>query len=245
MIEIIPAIDLMNGQFVRLQKGDKETKIVISDDPVGVAQSYEKLGFKRLHLVDLDAAINGIFSSVNQQIIKKMSETTNLKIDYGGGIRTLDQAETILNRGVDQVNLGTLSVENPRLAYKMIERFAPARIIIAADVKNRTIMTRGWNNSSHLKIDEVLTYYSGLGIHNFIVTDTERDGMMNGPSLELYISLYNKFPDLNIIASGGVANTNDIVELNNYGVKNVIVGKALAKNDSLKNMLHALNKELI
>lgn len=228
MIEIIPAIDLMDGQCVRLSQGKYNEKIVYSNDPVQIAKTFENNGFKRLHLVDLDGA--KIENPVNLKILEKICSSTNILIDYSGGIRTDDQVQHVLDTGSKYVGIGSLAVKEPAKFKQMIKKFGADKFILAADVLNNEVYINGWLNASGIKIYDLISEYSEVGINKFMCTDISRDGMLSGVDLELYSKLKLKFNDKYVIASGGVSSNKDISDLEKRGIDAVIVGKAFYEN---------------
>ncbi|MEE4196206.1 MAG: 1-(5-phosphoribosyl)-5-[(5-phosphoribosylamino)methylideneamino]imidazole-4-carboxamide isomerase [Bacteroidales bacterium] len=224
MIEIIPAIDLMDGQCVRLLQGKYNQKTVYSGHPALVAKAFENQGFKRLHLVDLDGAKSG--KSVNIEVLREICSSTNLVVDYSGGIRNKKQVKDILEAGADFIGTGSLAVQEPEVLKKMIQQFGADRFIIAADVKENEVYINGWLKKANLRIHDLIKTYDELGIHKFMCTDISRDGMLSGVNADFYRSLKEPFPKNYIIASGGVSSKKDIYDLEKAGVDAVIVGKA-------------------
>jgi len=225
MIEIIPAIDIINGKCVRLTKGDYSQMTVYDDDPVRVALSFEAAGYRRLHVVDLDGAAAGHL--INTEIIRKICRETSLVVDCGGGIRTRDDVAELLAAGVKQITAGSVAALQRGLVFEWISEFGAERIILGADVKNGLIAVRGWKETVNTGIIEFIGSYVSEGINTVICTDVGRDGTMSGPAIELYRSILAAFPGLDLIASGGVGGNDDVVSLESAGVKKVIVGKAL------------------
>ncbi|MGE0089203.1 MAG: 1-(5-phosphoribosyl)-5-[(5-phosphoribosylamino)methylideneamino]imidazole-4-carboxamide isomerase [Bacteroidales bacterium] len=224
MIEIIPAIDLMDGQCVRLSQGKYNQKTVYSNQPALVAKAFENNGFKRLHLVDLDGAKNG--KPKNIKILEEICSSTNLIIDYSGGIRTLEQAKYALNAGARYLGIGSLAIKEPSLFKEMIKNLGAEKFILATDVLNKKVYINGWLNETDNQIFDLISAYSELGINKYMCTDISRDGMLSGVNTEFYKSLKNQFNDLYFIASGGVSSKKDIYDLEKAGIDAVIVGKA-------------------
>ncbi len=224
MIEIIPAIDLMDGQCVRLLQGKYNQKTVYSNQPAMVAKAFENLGYKRLHLVDLDGAKSG--QTVNLNILKEICSTTNLTVDYSGGIRTKEQVQFALGAGASYIGIGSMAVSNPERFKTLIRDFGGQVFIIASDVIDEKISINGWTQQTDVKIFDLITDYSRLGIRKFMCTDITRDGTLSGVNTDLYKSLKALYPDNYIIASGGVSSKKDINELEKAGVDAVIIGKA-------------------
>jgi phosphoribosylformimino-5-aminoimidazole carboxamide ribotide isomerase len=230
MIEIIPAIDIIDGKCVRLKGGDYDQKTIYGDDPVEVARGFEKSGFRRLHIVDLDGAAAGRL--VNTAIVREICRSTSLLVDYGGGIRTRNDIITLLDAGVRQFTVGSLAARNKELVLEWLEEFGAERLILGADVKNGKIAVNGWKDTVESGLMDLIGSFIRRGLTSIICTDVSRDGMMSGPATELYKSVLNVFPDIDLIASGGVSNSADLKALEAAGVKSVIVGKALYEKGS-------------
>ncbi len=224
MIEIIPAIDLINGQCVRLTQGMFDKKKIYSSNPVKIAQEFEAHGIKRLHLVDLDGAQKG--NPQNQEVLRDICKQTNLVVDYGGGIRTKDQVANAFKSGTEYIVIGSLAVKDPKTTKSIIEAFGPKRFIIAADINNDKVYINGWQQASQITINELISIYSDLGINQYICTDISRDGMLTGANSELYTKLKLNFPNKYIIASGGVKSEDDITNLNDLDIDAIVIGKA-------------------
>jgi len=224
MIEIIPAIDIIDGQCVRLSQGKYNQKTVYSGNPLMVAKAFENQGFKRLHLVDLDGAKTG--EPKNSKVLEEICCSTNLIIDYSGGIRTLKQAEFALNAGAKFLGIGSLAVKEPSIFKEMIKIFGSEKFIPTTDVLQNKVYINGWLNETDIQIFDLISAYSELGITRFMCTDISRDGMLSGVNTEFYKSLKNQFNDLYIIASGGVSSKKDMYDLEKVGIDAVIVGKA-------------------
>jgi len=224
MIEIIPAIDLMDGQCVRLSQGKYNQKTVYSNQPALVAKAFENNGFKRLHLVDLDGAKTG--EPKNIKILEEICSSTSLIIDYSGGIRTLEHAKYALNAGARYLGIGSLAIKEPSLFKEMIKNLGAEKFILATDVLNNKVYINGWLNETDIQIFDLISAYSELGITKFMCTDISRDGMLSGVNIDFYKSLKNQFNDLYVIASGGVSSKKDMYDLEKAGIDAVIVGKA-------------------
>jgi phosphoribosylformimino-5-aminoimidazole carboxamide ribotide isomerase len=225
MIEIIPAIDIIDGNCVRLEKGEFSSKKVYYTDPVEVAKLFESKGLKRLHLVDLDGARTG--KIVNIKSLEAVASATGLSIDVGGGIRTEQDVELVFSAGASMVNLGSMAVKNPDVAFKLLERFGPEKIILGADVKNEFIAVSGWTEGSTLSLWDFLDKWLGAGIQKVCCTDISRDGMLTGPAFDLYTSMKKQYKQINVIASGGISNLDDVIQLNDLNIDGVIIGKAI------------------
>lgn len=224
-IELIPAIDIIEGKCVRLSKGDYKTKKIYNQDPLEVAGQFEDNGIQRLHLVDLDGARTGRI--VNYKILEKLATHTSLTIDFGGGLKSRKDLHIAFESGASMVTGGSIAVKNRDEFTDWIKTFGPKRIILGSDVRDRKIATSGWTETSELDIIEFLKSYIDQGITQTICTDISKDGMLEGPSINLYQEILQQFPDLHLIASGGVSNMKDIEELEKAGVPAVIFGKAI------------------
>jgi phosphoribosylformimino-5-aminoimidazole carboxamide ribotide isomerase len=205
--------------------GDYEQKTIYGDDPVEVAKDFEKSGFRRLHIVDLDGAAAGRL--VNTEIVREICRTTSLHVDYGGGIRTRNDIITLLEAGVRQFTVGSLAARNKDLVLEWLEEFGAEKLILGADVKDGKIAVNGWKDTVESGLIDFIGSFIRRGLTSIICTDVSRDGMMSGPATELYISVLDVFPGIDLIASGGVSNSSDLKALEAAGIKSVIVGKAL------------------
>ncbi|MGY6561721.1 MAG: 1-(5-phosphoribosyl)-5-[(5-phosphoribosylamino)methylideneamino]imidazole-4-carboxamide isomerase [Luteibaculaceae bacterium] len=234
-MRIIPAIDMINGKVVRLTQGDYAQKTVYYENPVDLAKSFEQQGVKYLHLVDLDGAKAG--KPVNHKILEQIARTTNLAVDVGGGIGSTENAQLMFDYGAAQITAGSIAVKNKPLVFSWLNQFGAERIIIGADVKDGYIATHGWQQISTEKIDDFMGEYIAQGAQYFICTDISKDGMLQGPSTELYVNLLNQFK-VNLIASGGVSHKNDLATLLQAGCEGVIIGKAIYEGKiDLKSIL--------
>ncbi len=235
MITIIPAIDVIDGQCVRLRQGDFKSKTIYADDPLEMAQRFEKAGIQRLHLVDLDGAKQR--QIVNATVLHKIAAATRLQIDFGGGVQSDADIAKAFECGARQITAGSVAVKNPQMVRAWIERYGAHRIILGADVRDNRIAISGWQEASTLNLDDFIRQYSEQGIQTVICTDISRDGQMQGPAFNLYKRIKNEFPNLEVIASGGVTHIDDIRRLSDTGIDGVIIGKALYEN---KIQLHEL-----
>lgn len=224
MTELIPAIDLIDGQCVRLTQGDYGQKTVYGDNPVEVARHLESLGFKRLHMVDLDGARSKHI--VNAEILRKISSATSLVIDFGGGIKTDEDIELAFANGAAMVTIGSVAATDPALFMNWLKRFGPDRLILGADVKGGKISVNGWKDNSGETLLPFLRRYVERGVTNVLCTEISRDGMMQGPAISLYEGIMKQFPRLHLIASGGVSCDEDILQLQAAGIPAVVFGKA-------------------
>ncbi|MDP4268791.1 MAG: 1-(5-phosphoribosyl)-5-[(5-phosphoribosylamino)methylideneamino]imidazole-4-carboxamide isomerase [Bacteroidota bacterium] len=225
MIELVPAIDIIEGKCVRLTQGDYNQKTVYNEDPLEVAKMFVDNGLKRLHLVDLDGA--KAQHIVNYKVLERIANRTNLIIDFGGGLKTDEDLEIAFNSGAKMVTGGSIAVKNPDVFSSWLEKFGRDRIILGADVKDNKIAVSGWKEETDLQLNDFLKSYVDKGIYKVISTDISKDGMLQGPATELYKQMMANFPELYIIASGGVSGIEDIEKLDEAGVHSVIFGKAI------------------
>ena len=225
MIEIIPAIDIIAGNCVRLEKGDFATRKIYDTNPVVVAKRFADAGLKRLHLVDLDGARTGKIA--NLHVLEEIAKSTNLVIDFGGGLRAFEDVEMVLNAGAKMVNLGSMAVKNPLIAQKLLDRFGSDCIILGADVKDENIAVSGWTEGASISLWDFLKNWISRGIMQICCTDVSKDGMLTGPAFELYTKIKQDYPSLKVIASGGISNIEDVDQLNELGIPAVIIGKAI------------------
>jgi phosphoribosylformimino-5-aminoimidazole carboxamide ribotide isomerase len=225
MMRIIPAIDIIDGKCVRLTQGDYAQKKVYNENPTDVARSFEDAGIKYLHLVDLDGAKAG--KVVNWKVVEAITSATKLEVDFGGGIKTDEEIQGLFDRGIQQVNLGSIAVKEPQKVKVWIQKFGKKKIILSADVKDELIAINGWQESAAITINSFVKGYLAQGIEFVTCTDISTDGMLSGPNIELYKTLLLTFPQLQLIASGGVSSMEDLFELRRIGVDGVIVGKAI------------------
>ncbi len=225
MIEIIPAIDIIGGKCVRLSKGDYEQKTVYSESPVEVAKMFEGAGCRRLHLVDLDGAKSNHI--INYKTLEAIASSTSLIIDFGGGIKSDEDAHIAFESGASMITGGSIAVKDPMLFESWITRYGNDKIILGADAKNKMIATNGWLDSSGMHIVPFINSYMDKGICKVISTDISRDGMLQGTAIELYKELLENCKGIYLIASGGVATIDDLRHLEDINVPAVIAGKAL------------------
>lgn len=224
MIELIPAIDIIDGKCVRLTKGDYDQKKVYNEDPAAVAQEFERLGFKRLHVVDLDGAKSKHI--VNDAVLRAITSSTSLIVDFGGGIKTEEDIEKAFAAGASMVTLGSIAVTNPELCAAWVEKYGAEKIVLGADVRNGKISINGWKEDSAEELIPFLHRYVKMGIRNVLCTEISRDGMLQGTAVDLYRSIMAEFPNLHLIASGGVSSNEDIDDLEKNGIPAVVFGKA-------------------
>lgn len=224
MIELIPAIDIIDGQCVRLTKGDYDAKTVYSSDPAEVASEFERLGFKRLHVVDLDGAKS--HHIVNTEVLRRIADTTDMTIDFGGGIKSSEDIETAFNCGASMVTIGSVAVTCPDLFLSWLSQYGSNRIILGADVRHGLVSINGWKEDSTQPLLPFLKRYIDHGVKNVLCTEISKDGTLDGPAIALYDEIMDAYPTLHLIASGGVSSENDILELERHGIPAVVFGKA-------------------
>ncbi len=239
MIEIIPAIDIIDGKCVRLTQGDYGKQKTYSDNPLEVAKLFEGYGVRRLHIVDLDGAKSS--HVVNLRVLEQIASHTDLVIDFGGGIKSENDLILSFNAGASMLTIGSLAVKNPDLVKGWLKDYGAERFIIGADVKDEKISINGWKEEGEDTLYPFLERYTSEGVVNVLCTDISRDGMLQGPSLTLYENILKRFPELHLIASGGVGGVDDIRKLNEMGVPAVVFGKAfyegLIRIEQLKEFL--------
>lgn len=225
MIDIIPAIDIIDGQLVRLKQGDYNEKTVYSQNPLEIAKQFEDVGIKRLHVVDLDGA--KAKHIVNYKTLETLATKTNLVIDFGGGIKSDEDVKIAFDSGASYITGGSIAVNRPQLFLSWLEKYGSDKIILGADLKDGRIATTGWTESSDAKWQSFIQSYVSRGVRRVISTDISKDGMMVGPNIMLYSDMMEQFPELHVTASGGVSCISDIKQLDEAGVPAVIVGKAI------------------
>ena len=224
-MKIIPAIDIIDGKCVRLTQGDYNQKKEYDQSPLEVATELSRMGIKNLHMVDLDGAKSS--SPKNLYTLNQVALETDLKIDFGGGIKSEDSLIQAFRSGAHQVNIGSLAIRNPILVKFWVMKYGADKIIISADAKDGKIAVHGWQESSNVDLLEFINDFSDDGAVNFVCTDISKDGMMQGSSVELYDKILDNFPNINLIASGGVSSIEEMKTLQNIGVHGVILGKAI------------------
>ena len=225
MIEIIPAIDLIDGKCVRLSQGDYAKKIVYNENPLEVAKMFADAGIRRLHLVDLDGA--KAQHIVNHKMLEKITLGTNLIVDFGGGLKTDEDLQIAFECGASMVTGGSIAVKNPEIFSSWISKFGGDKIILGADVKDEKIAIGGWLETTDLELLPYIKSYTEKGIRKVICTDIRKDGMLQGPAIELYEKMLISIPDIYLIASGGVSSIRDIELLHEASIPAVITGKAI------------------
>lgn len=227
-IQIIPAIDLIDGKCVRLSQGDYSQKIIYNENPLEVAKMFEAAGITRLHLVDLDGA--KAKHIVNHKVLETIATNTNLIIDFGGGLKSDEDLEIAFNSGAQMITGGSIAVKDRDTFLKWLEKYGSEKIILGADAKDGNIAVGGWMETTSLPVIEFISDFFMKGITKVISTDISRDGMLTGPSFELYQEILETLPNVEIIASGGIATMGDILKLDEMGVPGVITGKAIYEN---------------
>ncbi|MCS3529072.1 1-(5-phosphoribosyl)-5-[(5-phosphoribosylamino)methylideneamino]imidazole-4-carboxamide isomerase [Chryseobacterium sp. JUb7] len=223
-MKIIPAIDIIDGKCVRLSKGDYDTKKIYSENPVEMAKEFENSGIQFLHLVDLDGAKSRHI--VNQKVLKSIAKETSLHIDFGGGLKTLEDIEIAFDSGAAQITIGSIAVQDPEFCFGLIEKFGPEKIILGADCQNRKIKTSGWLENSDKEVIDFMMAYQKKGIKNVICTDISKDGMLEGPSTDLYKEIIEK-TGVELVASGGISCIEDVYRMKEIGCSGTIIGKAI------------------
>lgn len=228
MIQIIPAIDIIDGKCVRLSQGDYNLRSSYSDSPVDMACRFEDAGLLRVHIVDLEGARDGI--PRNLMTLEKIAAATNLEIEWGGGIKTDENLRRVLDAGARDAIVGSVAVRNPQLFRRWLQTFSGSRIILGADLRNGKVSISGWLEDTTATIHELIEKFLPAGLSQVITTDISKDGMLEGPSTQLYVDLTKLYPDISFTVSGGIASMNDVKRLDELGLKRVIIGKAIYEN---------------
>lgn len=224
-MRIIPAIDIINGQCVRLTKGDYSTKKVYNENPLEVAKMFEGVGIEYLHVVDLDGA--KAQHIINYKVLESIAINTNLKIDFGGGLKSDEDLKIAFNSGATQITGGSIAVKNPQLFLDWLETYGADKIVLGADCLDQKIAIQGWQEESDKEVTEFISSYVNKGISYVICTDISKDGMLQGPSFELYQKLLKSTSPFKLIASGGVSCFEELPKLKELGCEGVIIGKAI------------------
>lgn len=225
MIEVIPAIDIIDGKCVRLSRGDFAAVTTYSENPVDMAKRFADAGLRRLHLVDLDGARSGKVQHLD--VLEKISKATSLLVDFGGGIKTSEAVAGAFSAGAAWVAVGSIAVKNETVFREWIDQYGVAKFLLGADVKDKNIVVNGWTETSSLEIHALIRTYTSLGLKNIFCTDVSKDGMLQGPSTLLYKDILDANEQVKLIASGGVSQCSDIDELELIGCTGVIIGKAI------------------
>ncbi len=224
-MHIIPAIDLIEGKAVRLTQGDYSQKTIYNANPLEVAKEFEGAGLTRLHLVDLDGA--KAKKVINYKVLERITSQTSLHVDFGGGVQSDEDLKIVFESGARQVTGGSIAVKNPELFESWLGRFGGEKMILGADAKNERIAVSGWEEGTELWVYDFVKKWEEKGVKYIISTDVAKDGLLQGPSFDLYKKLQEQSPELNVIASGGVSNMDDLTQLADMNVYGVIVGKAI------------------
>ena len=242
MIELIPAIDIIDGKCVRLTKGDYAQKTVYAEDPVEMALRFEELGFRRLHVVDLDGAKSRHI--VNSVVLNKLASQTHLAIDFGGGIKTDEDIMSAFDNGAQMVTVGSVAVTHPERFAQWLEKYGAEKMILGADVRDGLISINGWKEDSTEQLLPFLKRYVDMGVKNVLCTDISKDGTLAGPATLLYQEVMAAYPTLNLIASGGVSSIGDIEELESAGIPSVVFGKAIYEGRiDMKELINRTKKQ--
>lgn len=225
MIKIIPAIDIINGHCVRLSQGDYQRITDYSESPTAMAENFEALGFKRLHVVDLDGARSG--KVINIKALKEITSRTNLIVDFGGGIKSEEDLKNVFEAGASAVSIGSIAVSDPDIVSLWADSFGAEKFIISADVRDNIVRTNGWTKNSGITLNQLISRYRNKNIRHVLCTDISRDGMLCGSNIELYKTIMEQFPDCKLIASGGISSLDDIKKLDEAKIPAVVIGKAI------------------
>lgn len=224
-IELIPAIDIIDGKCVRLTKGEYASQKTYNQDPLDMAKQLEGIGVRRLHMVDLDGAKSKHI--VNHRTLEKIASSTSLTIDFGGGIKSDEDIHTAFDAGASLVTIGSVASTSPEMFLGWLNTYGTDKIILGADVRNGKISINGWKDDGKQELFEFLDTYVNKGIKNILCTEISRDGMLGGPATELYKKIMKQYPEINLIASGGVSGMKDIEDLSKAGIPSVVFGKAM------------------
>ena len=224
-MELIPAIDLIEGRCVRLTQGDYDDKKVYEQNPVDMAKMYADCGVRRLHVVDLDGA--KAKEPCNLRVLEQLATQTTLDIEWGGGIKSTDALRAAINAGANRVICGSVAVDNRELFASWLQSYGAGHVILGADVRGRNVATHGWLKESQVSIDEIIGWFLPFGLKQLICTDISKDGMLQGPNFPLYVELKEKFPAVDTTLSGGISSMDDIRKAHELGLHSVIIGKAI------------------
>ncbi len=236
---IIPAIDIINGKCVRLTKGDYTKQKIYHENPLDAAKEFENAGLQRLHIVDLDGAKAG--SIQNLRVLEMIASGTKMTIDFGGGVKSIEDVNSVFNAGANIVTLGSIAVKSPQIVEEWLMEFGAENFLIGADVLDQKIKISGWMEDGGITIIEFIGKMLAIGTLNIFCTDISKDGVLLGPSIELYKNIIAEFPSINLIASGGVSAVKDVIELKNIGCSGVIIGKAIYEGKISLQELAELN----
>jgi len=238
-MNIIPAIDIIDGKCVRLTKGDYAMQKIYYEEPLDAAKAFEAAGLQRLHIVDLDGAKAGQIK--NLKVLESIASGTKLVIDFGGGIKTINDVSNVFNAGATIVTLGSIAVKHPEIVEEWLMEFGAEKILIGADVLDQKIKISGWLEDGGITIFEFVGKMLALGAQDIFCTDISKDGVMEGPSIELYKQIMEEHPSIHLIASGGVSKMEDVIQLKNIGCSGVIIGKAIYEGKITLQELSNLN----
>ena len=238
-MEIIPAIDIIDGKCVRLTQGDYSQKKIYNEKPLEVAKEFEDAGLKRLHLVDLDGAKEGKVR--NWKVLESIAGKTSMVVDFGGGVKSENDVDIIFGSGATYVTIGSMAVKNEETFIARLKKYSSDNFLLGADVKDEKIAIHGWQETTDVWIYDFIQKYMEQGIKQLFCTDVAKDGALEGPSIDLYKNIIEKFPDLHFIASGGVSSIDDVYELQDINCKGVIIGKAIYEGRIKLNELKKVN----
>lgn len=222
---IFPAIDILDNRVGRLEQGDFKKVTYYDSSPFKIAEKFQKHGFKWVHIIDLSATLDGKINVL--ELLKEIKKNINLSIQFGGGIRSEKQIDKLLELNIDRVIIGSLSVQKKETFENIIKKYGPTKFAVAVDSMDEKIFVKGWTENSGVSIYDHVEYCKDLGIEYFLSTDISKDGMLEGPNFHMYGELMNKYPDIKLIASGGVSSIHDILQLRNIDLHAAVVGKAL------------------
>ena len=241
MMELIPAIDLIDGKVVRLTEGDYSQKKIYADDPLDMAKQFEEAGIRRLHLVDLDGAKKG--EVVNWKVLERIASKTNLHVDFGGGVKKEEDVMRILESGASWVTIGSMAVKKPELVREWVELYGADRFFLGADVRDEKLAISGWQELTSIDVHKFISSFLAVGLEYIFCTDISKDGRLEGSSVELYKKILSRNKSIQLVASGGVSTLQDLYDLQEAGCKGAIIGKAIYENrislDDLKNFKYA------
>ena len=239
-MQIIPAIDIIEGKCVRLTQGDYAQKTIYNENPLEVALQFQDAGLERLHLVDLDGAKSG--SVKNWKVLEQLTSKTKMVIDFGGGIKKEEDLQSVFDSGAAYATIGSLAVKEVSKFISWLQEYGASKFLLGADVKDEKIAVGGWLETTDINILDFIEQYTAAGISQLFCTDVSKDGKLEGPSIALYQKIITQFPDLHFIASGGVSNLTDLVQLKEIGCKGAIVGKAIYENRISLEELSLMNQ---
>ncbi len=228
MIQIIPAIDIMDGKCVRLSQGDYNQCTTYLQSPADMAKMYADAGIQRIHVVDLDGAKAS--EPANLKTLELIAVSADVKIEWGGGIKSRNSLNNVLNAGADYAIIGSIAAREPSVFEEWLKEFGPEKLILGADIKNRKVSVNGWKEEVEMSLEEIVERFLPFGLKETICTDISKDGMLAGPAFELYTELQQKYPQIEFTVSGGISSMEDIVKLDKLGFKKVIAGKAIYEN---------------